>query len=123
MSLKRKRILAAEKKMFNSKWELDYFMMETAAHSMMGPIGSHALKTVKRDNAKQYFCRLISHNYAKLTSKSRKICAKNLKKRLRQQSSCISTFVIFNDNRCEASYRVAYHFGVVGKPYSDWKLV
>ena len=91
--------------MFNSKWELDYFMMETAAHSMMGSIGSHVLKTVKRDNAKQHFSRHRSHNY--------------LKKRLRQQSFCISTFVISNGICCEASYRVAYHFGVVGKPYSD----
>ena len=33
------------------------------------------------------------------------------------------TFTKFDDNRCKASYRVAYHLGVAGKPYSDGELV
>ena len=35
----------------------------------------------------------------------------------------MSTFTKSDNNRCEASYRVAYHLGVAGKPYSDGKLV
>ena len=34
MSLKRKRTLTEEKRVFNSEWEQNYFMIETAAHSM-----------------------------------------------------------------------------------------
>ena len=68
MSLKWKRTLAEEKMIFNSKWELDYFMMETATHSMMCLICSHVLKTVKEGNAKKHFCRHMSHDYAKSKS-------------------------------------------------------
>ena len=35
----------------------------------------------------------------------------------------MSTFTKSDNNRCEASYRVAYHLGVAGKPYSDGELV
>ena len=42
---------------------------------------------------------------------------------MRQQTSCVSTFVKFDNNRCEVSYRVAYHLGVAGKHYSDGELV
>ena len=35
----------------------------------------------------------------------------------------MSTFITYTKNRCEASYRVAYHLGVAGKPYSDGELV
>ena len=65
----------------------------------------------------------MSHTYAKLEGESRKICVENLKKSLRQQTSCMSTFIKPTNNRCEASYRVAYHLGVEGKPYSDGELV
>ena len=122
MFLKRKRTVAKEKRVFNSKWELDYFMIETAAHTMC-LICSQVVKTVKGDNAKQHFRRHMSHNYAKLEGESRKICVENLKKSVRHQTSCMSTFIQSNNNRCEASYRVAYHLGVAGKPYSDGELV
>ena len=42
---------------------------------------------------------------------------------LRQQTSCLSTFIKSTNNRCEASYRVAYHLVVAWKPYSDGQLV
>ena len=35
----------------------------------------------------------------------------------------MSTFTKSDNNRCEASYRVAYHLGVAEKPYSDGKIV
>ena len=35
----------------------------------------------------------------------------------------MSTFIKSDTNRCEASYRLAYHFGIAGKPYSDGELV
>ena len=35
----------------------------------------------------------------------------------------MSTFTNSDTDRCEASFRVAYHLGVVGKPYSDGELV
>ena len=123
MSLKRKRTVAEEKRVFNSKWEVDYFMIETAAHTMMCLICSQVVKTLKGDNAKQHFCRHMSHTYTKLEGESRKICVENLKKSVRQQTSCMSSFMKSTDNRCEASYRVAYHLGVAGKPFSDGELV
>ena len=55
MSSKRKRTVAEEKRVFNSKWELDNFMIETAANTMMCLICSQVVKTVKGDNAKQHF--------------------------------------------------------------------
>jgi len=79
MSLKRKRTLGEEKRTFNSQWELDYFMSETPAHTMMCLICSQVLKTVKGDNAKQHFRRHSSHAYAKLKGEPRKICVENLK--------------------------------------------
>ena len=54
---------------------------------------------------------------------SRKICNENLKKSVRKQTACIITFAKFTNSRCEASYRVAYHLGVVEKSYSDGELV
>ena len=81
-----------EKRIFNSQWELDYFMMETPAHTMMCLLCSQVVKTVKGDNAKQHFCRHTSHAYAKLKDEPRKICVENLKKSVRQPTSCMSTF-------------------------------
>ena len=123
MSLKRKRTGAEEKRVFSSKWELDYFMIETEAHTIMCLVCNQVVKTVKGDNAKQHFRRHMSHTYAKLESESRKICVEKLKKSLQQQTSCMSTFIKPTNNCCEASYRVAYHLGVAGKPYSNGELV
>ena len=123
MSLKRKRTPGEEKRIFNAQWELDYFMIESPAHTMMCLTRSQAVKTVIGDNAKQRFRRHTSHAYAKLKGESRKICVKNLKKSLPQQTSCMSTFTKSDNNRFEASYRVAYHPRVAGKPYSDGELV
>ena len=81
MSLKRKRTLEEEKRVFNSKWELDYFMIEREAHIMMCQICSQVAKTVKGDNAKQHFGRHMSHTYAKLEGESRKICVQNVKEK------------------------------------------
>ena len=47
MPLKRKRTVAEEKKVFNFKWEIDYFMIETAEHTMMFLICSQVVKTMK----------------------------------------------------------------------------
>ena len=122
VSLKRIRAVAREKRVFNFKWELDYFMIETEAHTMMHLICSQVVKTVKGNSAKQHFCHHMSHTYAKLEGESRKICVENLKS-LRQKTSCISTFIKSTNNCCEASYRVAYHLGEVGKPSSNGDLV
>ena len=103
MSLKRKRTVVEKKRVFNSKWELDYFMIETAAYTMICLMCSQIVKTVKGDNAKQHFRRHISHIYAKLEGESKKICVKNLKKSLRKQTSWMSTFIKSTNNRCEAS--------------------
>ena len=125
MSLKRKRTrtLKAEKRIFNAQWELDYFMIKTPAHTMMCLICSQVVETVKGDNAKQHFCRHASHANTKLKGEPRKICVENLKKSVLQQTSCMSYFTKSDNNRCEASYRVAYHLGVAGKSYSDGELV
>ena len=98
-------------------------MIETATHSMMYLICNQVVKTVKEDNVKQHFRRHESHSYAKLKGDSRKICIENLKKGVRKQTACITTVAKPTNNRCEASYRVAYHLGVAGKPYSDGELV
>ena len=66
MLLKRKRTLTEEKRVFNLKWKQDYFMIETATHSMRCLIWNQVVKTVKADNAKQHFRRHESHSYAKL---------------------------------------------------------
>ena len=113
MLLKRKRTLAKEKRMFNSKWELDYIMMETATDSMMCLICRHVLKTVKGDNAKQHCRRHMSHKYAKLKGKSRKICVEILKTRVRQQTSCISTFVKSNNAVIAARLSTEWHIILV----------
>ena len=42
---------------------------------------------------------------------------------MRKQTACITTFAKSTNNRCEASYRVAYDLGVAGKPYFDGELV
>ena len=65
MFFKRKRTVAEEKRVFNSKREFDYFMIETEAHTMMRLTCSQVVKTVKGDNAKQHFRRQMSHTYAK----------------------------------------------------------
>ena len=90
---------------------------------MMCLICSQVVKTVKGYNAKQDFRRHMSHTYAKLEGELRKICVENLKKSLRQQTSCTSTFIKYTDNHRKTSYRVAYHLGVVGKPYSNGELI
>jgi len=123
MSVKRKRRVPEDKRVFNSKWKIDYFMIETAAHSMMCLICSQVVNTVKGDNEKQHFRRQNSDAFAKLKGKSRKICVENSKKSVRQQTSCLSTFIKSTNNRYEASYRVAYHLVVAWKPYSDGQLV
>ena len=87
MLLKRKRTLEEEKRIFNSQWELDYFMIETPAHT------NHVVKNIKGDKANQNFCCYTSHAYAKWKGEPRKICAENLKKSVQQQTSCISTFI------------------------------
>ena len=35
----------------------------------------------------------------------------------------MSTFTKSDNNHCKASYRVAYHLGVAGQPYSNGELV
>ena len=80
MPLKRKRTVAEEKKVFNFKWEIDYFMIETAEHTMMFLICSQVVKTMKGDNAKEHFRCHMSDAYAKLKGEPRKICVENLKK-------------------------------------------
>ena len=72
MSIKRKRTVAEVKRVFNSKWEVDYFIIETAAHTMMYLICNQVVKTVKGDNAKQHFHRHVSHTYTKLEGESRR---------------------------------------------------
>ena len=123
MSLKRKRTLTEEKRVFNLKWEQDYFIIETATHSMICLICNQVVKIVKGDSAKQHFQRHESHSYTKLKGDSRKICIENLKKGVRKQTTCITTFAKSTNSRCEASYVEAYHLGVEGKPYSDDELV
>ena len=98
-------------------------MIETATHCMICLICNQVVKTVKGDNAKQHFRRHESHSFAKLKGDSRKICIENLKKSVRKQTACITTFAKSTNSRCEASYRVAYHLGAAGKPYSDGELV
>ena len=98
-------------------------MIETPAHTMMCLMCSQVVKTAKGDNANQHFRRHTSHAYAKLKGKPREICVENLKKRVRQQTSCMSTFTKYDNNRCEVCYRMAYHLGVTGKSYSDGELV
>ena len=98
-------------------------MIETAIHSMMCLICNQVVKTVKGDNAKQHFRRHESHSYAKLKRDSRKICIENLKKSVRKQTACITTFAKSTNSRFEASYRVAYHLDIAGKPYSDGEFV
>ena len=98
-------------------------MIETATHSMMCLICNQDVKTMKGDNAKQHFRRHESHSYAELKGDSRKICIENLKKSVRKQTACITTFVKSTNSSCEASYRVAYHFGVAEKPHSVGELV
>ena len=90
---------------------------------MMCLICNQVVKTVNGDNAKQHFCRHESHSYAKLKGDSRKICIKNLNKSVRKQTICITTFAKSTISHCEASYRMAYHLGVAGRPYSDGELV
>ena len=98
-------------------------MIETPAHTMMCLICSQVVKTVNGDNAKQHFCHHTSNAYAKLKGEPRKICVENLKKSVRLQTSCKSTFTKSDNNHCKASYRLAYHLVVVGKPYSDGEFV
>ena len=42
-----KRTLGEEKRIFNSQWELDYFMIETPADTMMCLICNQVVKTFK----------------------------------------------------------------------------
>ena len=70
--------MAEEKRVFDSKWQLDYFVIETEAHTMMCLVCNQVVKTVKGDDAKQHFRRHMSPIYAKLEGKSRKICVENL---------------------------------------------
>ena len=42
---------------------------------------------------------------------------------MRKHTDCITTFAKSSNSRCEASYRVAYHLSVAGKPYSDGEIV
>ena len=79
MLLKQKRRLGEEKRIFNSQWELDYFMIETPAHTMMCRICSQVVKTVEGDNANQHFCHHTLHAYAKLKAEPRKTRAEKLK--------------------------------------------
>ena len=87
MSLQWKRTLTEEKRVFNSKWGEDYFIVETATHSMMSLICNQVVKTVKGDNAKKHSCRHESHFYAKLKGDSRNMCIENLKKSVRKQTA------------------------------------
>ena len=123
MSSKRRRTLVEEKRSFSDEWEMDFFMVGTGNNSMKCLICDEVVKTLKGDNAKQHFRRHESHAFANLHGESRKICVENLKRNVRQQTSVLSAFVKTTSNRSEASYRVAHHVGVAGKPYSDGELV
>ena len=90
---------------------------------MMCLICNQVVKTVKGNNPKQHFRRHESYSYAKLRGDSRKICIENLKKSVRKQTACITTFDKSTNSRCESSYRMAYHLGVAGKPHFDGELV
>ena len=122
MLLKKKRTQIEETQVFNSKWEQNCFMIETATHSVMCLICNLVVKIVKLDNAKQHSRHHESHSYSKLKGDSRKIYIENLKNSVRKQIACVTTFAKSTNSRCGASYRVAHHLGVAGKPYSDGEL-
>ena len=90
---------------------------------MLCLICNQVIKTVKGDNAKQHYRRHNEHHYAKLIDQPRKACVENLKKNMKKQTSCMSNFVKSGSCRVEASYHVAYHLGVAGKPFFDGELV
>ena len=78
---------------------------------------------VKGDNAKRHYRRHNEHHYAKLIDQPHKACVENLKRNVKKQTSFMSNFVKSGNCRVEASYRVAYHLGDAGKPFSDGELV
>ena len=96
-------------------------MIKIKAHTMMCLVCNQVVKTVKGDSAKQHFRRHMSHAYAKLEGESRKICEENLKKSLRQQTSCLSTFIKPTNNRCEASYRSCVSSWCGGEVLFRWR--
>ena len=91
-------------------------MIETAAHTMMCLICSQVVKTVKGDDAKQHFRRHVTQ-LRKIGRRVEENLCRKFEESVRHQTSCMSTFIQSNNNGCEASYRVAYHLGVAGKPY------
>ena len=120
---KRKRSVANERRVFNPKWEQEYFIIDIDSQGMLCLICNQVIKTVKGDNAKQHYRRHNEHHYAKLIDQPRKACVENLKRNVKKQTSCMSNFVKSGNCRVEASYRVAYYLGVAGKPFSDGELV
>ena len=84
-------------------------MIETPAHTMMCLICSQVVKTVKGDDAKQHFRRHTPQAYAKLKVEPRKICVENLKKSVREQTSCMSTFTKSDNNLIAAKLLTEWH--------------
>ena len=59
---KRKRSIADERRVFNPKCELEYFMIDTDSQGMLCIICNQVIKTVKGDNAKQHYRRHNEHH-------------------------------------------------------------
>ena len=53
MSLKRKRTVAEEKGVFNFKWELDYFMIETEETKLEGELRKICVENLKKSLRQQ----------------------------------------------------------------------
>jgi len=62
-----KRTLEVEKRIFNVKWGMDSFIVETTKQLMKCLICSEVIKTLKGFNAKQHFRRHEKHPYATCT--------------------------------------------------------
>ncbi|KRZ65373.1 General transcription factor II-I repeat domain-containing protein 2 [Trichinella papuae] len=95
----KKRKLKEDKRRFNVKWELEFFIVETAEHFMRCLICDAIVKTLKGDNVKQHFQRHSSHRYGNLQGESRKICVENLNWKLRKQTSAMNAFLKTTNNR------------------------
>ena len=97
-------------------------MIETEVHTMMCLV-CNQVKTVKGDNAKQHFRRQMLHTYK---CKIGRRVKKDLRRKFKAKFTTADILHVHfqpTNNRCEASYKVAYYLGMVGKPYSDGELV
>ena len=118
----RKRSLQEERRAFNEKWELQFYVV-AVKDKMMCLLCNSMITTVKKYHANQHYRTHKKHKYVALEGKACKEAINKMKLHNQQQRQVFQSVSRQGTNITKATYRILYILGKKGKPYGDAELI